>query len=187
MYARVCARVCVKSFDQLTISKCNFAHCQAAHMPHADIPRKIVEQPIRTANICFLHTVNWCSSLCLTIGIYEISTSKVVGFFSNAFFQWWRTSTIYKLYYRRCLSHFKYIQVFEYILWLCTSLYELLGTDKNNTEEWSHYFAFFLFQCTTISYNQRCGFISLSKLHTLFSRTKKEHAKHSMLTSTKWQ
>lgn len=84
-HVRVCVRVCAKSFDQLTISKCNFAHCQAAHMPHADIPRKIVEQPIRTANICFLHTVNWCSSLCLTIGIYEITTSKVVGFFFQSF------------------------------------------------------------------------------------------------------
>lgn len=88
----VCVCVCVKSFDQLTIAKCNFAHCQAAHMLHADIPRKIVEQPIRTANIHFLHTVNWCSSLCLTIGILWNFNIKSGWIFFSAFLQWWRTS-----------------------------------------------------------------------------------------------
>lgn len=107
--------VCVKSFDQLTIAKCNFAHCQAAHMLHADIPRKIVEQPIRTANIHFLHTVNWCSSLCLTIGILWNFNIKNGWIFFSAFLQWWRTSA-----YTNCIivvayhisSIFKFSNIF---------------------------------------------------------------------------
>lgn len=48
-----------------------------------------------------MHTTNWCSSLCLTIGIYKITMSK-----SSPVFPWLFIAhiDIYKLYYRCYLS-----------------------------------------------------------------------------------